>query len=189
MFTGLVKTRGMIVDVLPLSGGIKLCIISRLKLKVGNSISCSGVCLTVVTANKYYFEVEVWGESLCLSGLVELQRFDMVNLEEPITLNTPLHGNITNGYSKSVVTIDRTYVYGDSIILVVKCPKWISEEITSPSSISLDGVALTITRSGEGYFEVLLTRYTILNTMFRYFDTKRWFNLEQDVMQRWCLKM
>ncbi|PIM95062.1 Riboflavin synthase alpha chain [Candidatus Hodgkinia cicadicola] len=185
MFTGLVKAVGMIVDVLPLSGGIKLCIISKLRLSVGNSISCSGVCLTVVSANEYYFEVEVWSESLCLSGLAELQRFDMINLEEPITLNTPLHGNITYGYSMSVVTIDKTYVYGDSIILVVECPKWISDEITTPSSISLDGVALTVTRSGEGYFEVLLIRYTILNTTFKYFDTKRWFSLELDVTQRW----
>ncbi len=48
----------------------------------------------------------------------------MVNLEEPYYfLNTPLHGNITIGYSKSVVTFDKTYVYGNSIILVVGCPK------------------------------------------------------------------
>ncbi len=58
MFTGTIKTLGMIVDVRPLSGGLKFCIISSLKLEVGSSISCSGVCMTVVAVNVFYFEVE-----------------------------------------------------------------------------------------------------------------------------------
>ncbi len=58
MFTGTIKNLGMIVDVRPLSRGLKFCIISSLKLEVGTSISCSGVCMTVVAVNVFYFKVE-----------------------------------------------------------------------------------------------------------------------------------
>lgn len=71
-----------------------------------------------------------------------------------------------------------------SIILVDKCLKRISEKIISLDPISLDGVTLIVTRSGKEYFVMLLTRYTILNIMFRYFYAKRWSNLGQDVIQR-----
>ncbi|PIM95780.1 Riboflavin synthase alpha chain [Candidatus Hodgkinia cicadicola] len=136
------------------------------------------MCMTVIFVNLFYFEVEAWSESLCLSGLVELQRFDMVNLEEPITLNTPLHGNITNGHSKYVVVVKDTHVYGDSVVLIIECPKWISDGISTPNTISSDGVFLTITRSGERFFEILLIRYTLLKNSLRYFNNKCWFCLE-----------
>ncbi|WP_192573079.1 hypothetical protein [Candidatus Hodgkinia cicadicola] len=52
MFTELIKTYSIIVDVLPLSSGIKLCITSELRSEVGSSISWSGACLTVVVGNE-----------------------------------------------------------------------------------------------------------------------------------------
>ncbi len=180
MFTGQIKANAIIVDMHMLDGGIKLCVVSNdcLNLKPGDSINCSGVCLTVVYSEVFYFELEVWGNTLCSSNLVSVHKFDTINIEKPINLHTSLHGHIINGHVKCATYPLKAIRYGKSLSLTVSCPKWICDSLKAPCSISLNGVSLTIIRMGDRWFEVLLIRYSLVKTTFRYFNSKSILNLE-----------
>ncbi|MFP3037894.1 MAG: riboflavin synthase [Candidatus Hodgkinia cicadicola] len=179
MFSGVIRNLGILVGTSLLKGGIRLCIISnKLAPKIGDSICCSGVCLTVVVSNVNYFEVEVWFNSLCVSTLSSLRKFDVINLEQVLSLSDGLHGHITNGHIRCVIRNTELTTIGGCVKVKIECPKWISEKLISPSSICLNGMSLTIISAGERWFEVVLIRYSLLNTSFRYTACKCEFSLE-----------
>ncbi|XXM93644.1 hypothetical protein AAHH87_00050 [Candidatus Hodgkinia cicadicola] len=169
MFSGLVRALGVVVGVAVLDQGLKLgFVLNRdLSLRLGDSMCCSGVCLTVVLCSLRYVEVEAWRSSLCLSNLASLARFDVVNVEAPASLNSLMHGHLVRGHVVSVVKLVKAVRSGSVLMLKVASPSWLSSGLVAATSVCLNGVSLTLTKAERLRFDVLLIRFSVLNTSFK----------------------
>ncbi len=170
MFTGLIKTKGIIVNMKWISNGLRLCIVcnSKLNSEIGDSINCSGTCLTIVYINKMYIEFEMWNDTICSTDILLMKKFTIVNLEQPLTLGSKLHGHLVLGHVKSVARLIDMQLIGNSAELKIACPRWVLQNLKPYKSISLNGISLTIISISKIYFEVAIIKHTILNSSFRY---------------------
>lgn len=109
MFSGLIEGLAILVDAVVLDGGIRIGLVLGFdfSLKLGASLCCSGVCLTIVGVWLRYVELEVWRVSLSLSNLSGVSRFDLVNVEQPLAFNSLLHGHVVSGHVASTVKMVR----------------------------------------------------------------------------------
>ncbi|WGS83624.1 MAG: hypothetical protein P3M75_00040 [Candidatus Hodgkinia cicadicola] len=128
---------------------------------------CSGVCLTVALCSLRYVEVEAWRSSLCSSNLASLARFDVVNVEAPASLNSLIHGHFVRGHVVAMVELVKAVRCGASLILKVVSPSWLSSKLVAATSVCLNGVSLALTKTDCLCFDVLLTRFSVLNTSFK----------------------
>ncbi len=119
MFNGLIVLNAIVVTVILFKNGIKIGLVldSVLNLKIGNSLACSGVCLTIINVQQQYVELEAWQISLSLSNLSGMLRFDLINVEQPMKANALLHGHAVSGHIISVVKLTSVYKLNHCLIL------------------------------------------------------------------------
>ncbi len=124
MFSGLIKGLALLVDVVVLDGGVRIGLVlgSDFSLKLGDSLCCSGVCLTVVGVWLRYVELEAWHVSLSLSNFSGVSRFDLINVEQPLAFNSLLHGRVVGGHVASTVKMVRIDKRVRGMRLWFECP-------------------------------------------------------------------
>ena len=113
MFTGIVTDIGRIGQITPREGGKRLRIETAYDpatIDIGASISCSGVCLTVVelpdaSSNMRWFDVEAWEEALRLTSAGEWSEGTAHNLERALKMGDELGGHIVSGHVDGMATI------------------------------------------------------------------------------------
>lgn len=173
MFTGIVETIGTIKSVEPhdtsSSGGSGYSIVIAdaepvlVDCHLGDSISTSGVCLTVTEFNKDEFKVGIAPETLDRTNLGELRPGSKVNLERAVSGHTRLGGHVVQGHIDTVATIVERYSDDNSVRLTFH-PKDEStlQFIVEKGFIALDGTSLTITAVDDEKktFSVMLIAYT-----------------------------
>ncbi|XXM93319.1 MAG: hypothetical protein AAI946_00040 [Candidatus Hodgkinia cicadicola] len=170
----------LVTAVAVLDGGIRIgLILSRnLEPRPGDSLCCSGVCLTVVSAWACYVELEAWQVSLSLSNLGCSSRFDVFNIEPSLKLSSSLHGHIISGHIVSVVKLDTARALGACLALKFLYPAWLGATLKSLASVCIDGVALTLTNVNSLCFSIHLIRFSIARTAYSSFCYNKEFNLE-----------
>ena len=147
MFTGIVTAIGTIQSV-EQRGDLRVtisCPFDPATIAIGASISCSGVCLTVVDRGTQtgdgWFAVDVSAETVARDMWHEGRR---VNLEQSLKLGDELGGHIVSGHVDAVGKIADWQLEGDSTRLTVRAPKELAPFIASKGSIAVDGVSLTV---------------------------------------------
>src|SRR5205085_11282216 len=111
---------------------------------LGASISCSGVCLTVVDKGDDWFAVDVSGETLSKTAGEHWREGARLNLERALRLGDELGGHIVTGHVDAVGEVLGTCPEGDSIRIGISVPKDLAPMIAPKGSITLDGVWLTV---------------------------------------------
>lgn len=99
-------------------------------------------------------------ETFRLTTLGDLKPGDKVNIEKPLTLQTPIGGHLVQGHVDGVGQIVNRKPDGDSVVLTVRVPKNLSIYLLKKSSITIDGVSLTITDANEDRVSVSLIPMT-----------------------------
>ncbi|WP_432799982.1 riboflavin synthase [Poriferisphaera sp. WC338] len=151
MFTGIVQAKGVVKDIQTNSFGKRL-IIDRTawnppndyKPGQGESICCSGVCLTVVDWTDTTLSFDVIAETLEVSKLGDLTIGSEINLEPAVFPNQPLGGHFMQGHVDGVGTITDIYKGDDEVRVTVAPPQDILPYIVYKGSIAIDGISLTI---------------------------------------------
>lgn len=150
MFTGLVEESGKIRQKKSVGTGLQLRVEARevlSDLKIGDSISVNGVCLTVTERGNDWFEAHLVPETLARSSLGELNEGDYVNLERPLRSDARLGGHIVQGH------VDQTAVIAE-IRSLEDGSHWIEVELTGggeeylveKGSIAVEGISLTLAK-------------------------------------------
>jgi riboflavin synthase len=150
MFTGIVEERGEIVDLRITdrdAGSARLTVRGPLVTQDaghGDSISVSGVCLTVVDSTADTFTVDVMAETLLRSTIGQLAVGDQVNLERAVTAATRLGGHIVQGHvdGTGVVTMRTPHADFDEIRIAVG-PE-LARYLAGKGAIAVDGISLTV---------------------------------------------
>lgn len=193
MFTGIVEERGRVVDIEHLADHAQ-----RLRIRgplvtsdvqPGDSISVSGVCLTVVDPSPGEFCADVMSETLRRSGLGDLQPGSEVNLERAMAAGDRFGGHIVSGHVDGRgELVDRE----DSAhwrVLTFTMPVDLAPMIAEKGSITVDGVSLTVVDAGAERFTVSLIPTTLEQTTLGQLAPGDKVNLEVDVIARYVARI
>ena len=174
MFTGIIIDIGVIKKITKKDEDILLSIYSsNVKgFTNGMSISCSGICLTVIDFNKsekgYVFDVYVSKETLSKTNLGNLIEGDHINLEKSLSLGDEMSGHIVQGHIDGVVKIKNIESIGDSKKFCFGVDSNLVKFIASKGSVSLDGTSLTVNHVNDTEFEINFIPYTLEHTTWKY---------------------
>ena len=190
MFTGITEDLGILKKIEKEGANINLYFKSKLshELKVDQSLSHNGVCLTVVSINKDIYKVTAIKETLEKSNLGNLNVGSLVNLERAMKNNARLDGHYVQGH------VDQT---GECINVIEANGSWYyefkhnskSNNITiEKGSIAVNGVSLTVVNSELDSFSVAIIPYTYNNTNFKKIQKGDTVNIEFDMIGKYIGK-
>ena len=191
MFTGIIEDLGVVTDLRPEDDNLHLIIKSNItsELKVDQSVSHNGVCLTVVGIQNDTYTVTAIKETLEKSSIGNLKNNDIVNLERAMKMNARLDGHIVQGH------VDQTAICTDikddngSWIFMFEYEASLNNITIEKGSITVNGVSLTVVNSRANSFSVAIIPYTYENTNFYKLKNEDTVNLEFDVIGKYVKKL
>ena len=190
MFTGIIENMAEVVDVKPNKNNLDILFKSDLlsELKVDQSISHNGVCLTVADISNETYLVNVVKETIDKSNFDSIRVGDMVNVERSMMLNDRLDGHIVQGHVDQIAECVSVDEQGGSYVMTFKYKK--SENITvEKGSICVNGISLTVCNSKENTFSVAIIPYTWDNTNLKNINVGDTVNLEFDIVGKYIAKL
>ncbi|GHD07364.1 riboflavin synthase subunit alpha [Tianweitania populi] len=197
MFTGIVTDIGRIGQITPREGGKRLRIETAYDpatIDIGASISCSGVCLTVVelpdaSSNMRWFDVEAWEEALRLTSAGDWSEGTALNLERALKMGDELGGHIVSGHVDGMATIVERTDEGEAVRFTLEAPVELAKFIAPKGSIALDGTSLTVNKVEGQRFDVLLIHHSLIVTTWGDRQVGDRVNLEVDTMARYAARL
>ena len=190
MFTGIIESLGKITDLKVDRGNIDFTIESDIsnELKVDQSVSHNGVCLTVTEVNNNTHTVTAVKETLDKSSLTNFSINDLVNLERAMKLGERLDGHLVQGHVDGVAKCLEVSVNDGSWIY--KFEYDISNEmlLIEKGSICINGVSLTVFDVAENTFKVTIIPYTYENTSFKTLREGVIVNIEFDMIGKYLAR-
>jgi riboflavin synthase len=188
MFTGIVKEIGRVRTSERGTDGARLEIGATFAsdLSEGDSVSVSGVCLTVATLGDGAFTAEVMNQTLELTTLGDLADGDPVNLEPPLRAGDPLGGHLVQGHVDCRAEVTGARDDGFARRLRVALPAEHRPLVVEHGSVTMDGVSLTVAALKPEGFEVSLIPETLERTTL---GAPGWVNIELDVIGRYVERL
>lgn len=191
MFTGIIEDLGEVINLQASDGNLQITIKSSItaELKIDQSVSHNGVCLTVVNLNNDLYTVTAIKETLDKTTLGSLNNGAKVNLERALKLGDRLDGHIVQGHidqtarCTAIEELDGSWVYSfeyDSSLGNITIEK---------GSITVNGVSLTVVNSKKDNFSVAIIPYTYEHTNFKLLKVDSKVNLEFDVIGKYVTKL
>ena len=191
MFTGIIESLGKITDLKVDRGNIDFTIESDIskELKVDQSVSHNGVCLTVTDTNNNTHTVTAVKETLDKSSLTNFSVNDLVNLERAMKLGERLDGHLVQGHVDGVAKCLGISVNDGSWIYKFEFD--ISNEmlLIEKGSICINGVSLTVFDIAENTFKVTIIPYTYENTSFKTLKEGDIVNIEFDMIGKYLARL
>ena len=190
MFTGIVEEVGRVVGVETEGTNVHLLVQARMapELKVDQSVSHNGVCLTVVEVTDDRYRVTVVRETLDRSNIGDLRVGDAVNLERCLRLSDRLDGHMVQGHVDTTVVCTQVEDLQGSWGYTFRLPLE-SELLVEKGSICLNGVSLTIAGLTTDSFSVAIIPYTHAHTTFHTLRAGGRVNVEFDVLGKYVRRM
>ena len=191
MFTGIIEDLGVVESLEREATNLHIKIRSNLanELKIDQSVSHNGVCLTVVSCNNSSFTVTAIKETLNKTNLSEININQLINLERGIKLGDRLDGHMVQGHVDQI---------GNCVGIESQDGSWLYDFEYDPSfgnltiekgSITVNGVSLTVLNSKTNGFSVAIIPYTFNNTNFKYLEVGSSVNLEFDIIGKYVSKL
>jgi riboflavin synthase len=191
MFTGLIQAVGALTvsrrqgDVLELE---LECASIASELTVGASVAVSGVCLTAKECRRTSFLVDLAQETIGRTRLSGLGAGDEVNLELPLKPTDRLGGHFVQGHVDDLGRVTEAGNRDRDYILRVEHEPDGSRFVVEKGSIAIDGVSLTVTRCGSGWFEVMLIPHTLSVTTLGRRRAGDFVHLEYDILAKYVAR-
>lgn len=193
MFTGIVEAMGRVAGVEKSGRDRRLTIESRAPLvrraRLGDSIACSGVCLTVAARRGHRFAADVSVETLDATTAGAWAPGTVVNLEPALTLATPLGGHLVSGHVDGVARLVSRRPDARSWRLRFALPRALARYVARKGSICVDGVSLTVNDVGAREFGVNIVPHTLRQTTLGRLQPGDRVNLEVDLVARYLERL
>lgn len=190
MFTGIIENMAEVIDVQTNKNNLDILFKCDLlsELKVDQSISHNGVCLTVADISNDTYLVNVVKETIDKSNFSSLKVGDKVNIERSMMINDRLDGHIVQGHVDQIAKCVSIEEQGGSYNMSFNYEK--SDNITvEKGSICVNGISLTVCNSKENTFSVAIIPYTWDNTNLKNIKVGDTVNLEFDIVGKYIAKL
>jgi riboflavin synthase len=194
MFTGIVTDQGEILATQQ-EGDLRARIATGYdvdRLDIGASVSCDGVCLTVVAKGRDprpWFEVQASAETLDKTNLAAWGPGKRINLERALKVGDELGGHIVSGHVDGTATVVSVRAEGDSTRVRLRAPDSLVRFIAPKGSVALDGISLTVNEVEGAEFGVNLIPHTKEVTTWGTLREGQPVNLEVDTMARYVARL
>lgn len=188
MFTGLVEEIGTIKEYKSIPDGKEAWIEGDIvinDLKKDDSISCSGICLTVVETKDQFFRVQLVNETLEKSTARYWDKGTKINLERALLPTSRMGGHFVQGHVDGIVKILDIIPMKDSAVWHFSLPEELGLFLVDKGSICLDGISLTIVEKLDHCFTVALIPHTLSVTTWSQKKVDDLVNIEVDIMAKY----
>ena len=187
VFTGIVEEVGLVSSLAgPPKPGLTVHASKVMDgLKLGDSISVNGACLTVVAFGRDTFSMDLAPETLRRTSLGALAPGATVNLERPLAVSDRMGGHIVQGHVDATGRIVSTRPESDCVILRISSPKRLMPYIVEKGFIAVEGISLTVVQKGAASFTLSVIPYTLKNTNLREKSVGSRVNLEVDILAKY----
>ncbi|RED24609.1 riboflavin synthase alpha chain [Flavobacterium cutihirudinis] len=191
MFTGIIETLGRIHEIRKDQNNLHITVDSSItnELKVDQSVSHNGICLTVVEIKDSLYTVTAIEETILKTNIGEWQQGDIVNLERGMKLSDRLDGHIVQGHVDQTGTCINIEEANGSWNYTFEYNKDLNNITIPKGSITVNGVSLTVVNSKTNEFSVSIIPYTFENTNFKNFKIGTKINLEFDVVGKYIARL
>jgi len=191
MFTGIIREVGTVEGVERTSEGTRLRVRGGVAdgLGAGDSISVSGVCLTVASPGAEAFEADVMNQTLSVTTLGGLEPGGRVNLEPALRAGEPLGGHLVQGHVDGTGRVTSTSDDGFARRLRVLVPEGLRRYVAEHGSVTIDGVSLTVAALTSDGLEVSLIPETLERTTLGDLHDGGEVNVEVDVVARYAERL
>jgi riboflavin synthase len=195
MFTGIVTDIGRI-EAAEQQGDLRLrigCGYDMATVDLGASISCSGVCLTVVDKGENWFAVDVSGETLSRTAPGMWEEGRRLNLERALRVGDELGGHIVTGHVDGIGEVEGAFEVGGSTRIAIVAGDEVAPYLAAKGSVTLDGVSLTVNEveslSDGVRFGINIIPHTAQQTTLGEIEPGRRVNIEIDILARYLGRM
>ena len=188
MFNGIIFNKGIVMQIVKYKKGLNLFIKSPLKLKkkdTGKSISCDGVCLTLVSVNKNTKEFYLSNETLNRSKFKNIKKNDVINLELPMKHGQDISGHICQGHVDTVGTVEKITKSDKSIVFDISIDRKFKKDLIEKASILINGVSLTISKITKKGFKLWIIPHTLKLTNLNELKKRDKVNIEIDILSKY----
>jgi riboflavin synthase len=193
MFTGIIQAVGRIARLEPRGGDVRLVVdtaaLDMADVALGDSISVSGVCLTVIDFDAKSFTADVSNETLSHTTLGKHKAGDTVNLEKALRLADRLGGHLVSGHVDGAGKVVSVVPDGRSLRWTFEVPGDLARYIAHKGSVCIDGTSLTVNEVNGNRFGVNLIPHTVEHTTFAARRPGDGVNIEVDVVARYIERL
>ena len=192
MFTGLVEAVGTVRGFRKTESVYRFsveCPEIVQELTVGQSVSVSGACLTVVSAAGRVFDVEMMPETFARTRFPTLTRGSSVNLERAMRLSDRLEGHLVLGHVDGTAKLEKLTGEADTKVALFSVPEGMMRYIVSKGSITVDGVSLTVIETEESSFSVGLIPATLKSSTLGQLSPGDQVNIETDILGKYVARL
>ena len=187
MFTGIIEELGKVLAIEEQQDAIRLTIGAKKVLEDlgrGDSISCSGTCLTAIEIDDSGFTADVMLETLKRSSLSEVKVGDPINLERAMSATTRFGGHVVQGHVDGVGVVVSREPSENWEWVRIRIPHELMKYVVHKGSITLDGISLTVNEIDGDIVGVSLIPETLKVTTLGYKQPGAKVNVEADVLAK-----
>jgi riboflavin synthase len=195
MFTGIIETIGKVISFVPGAGAARLVVGApnvAERLRKGDSVAVSGVCLTALEMGSDWFAADLAAETIARTTLSRLEEGSVVNLELPTPAGAPLGGHVVQGHVDGVGTLvslepveGKAGVESDWV-LRIRLPQGLLRYVVEKGSIAVEGISLTVAGVEGDEIWIAILPHTYSATNLYTLRPGMEVNLEVDVLGKYA---
>ena len=187
MFTGIIEELGEVIGIEQQPDALRLTIKCKKvleDLKRGDSIACSGTCLTAIEIDDHSFTADVMMESIKLTSLSEVKIGDPINLERAMNASTRYGGHVVQGHVDGVGEFVSREKSDNWDWVRIRIPRELLRYVVMKGSITFDGISLTVNEINDDVIGLSLIPETLAVTTLGRKEPGNKVNVEVDVMAK-----
>ena len=187
MFTGIIEELGTVTGITKQPDALRLTIKGKMvldDLKRGDSISCSGTCLTAIEIDENGFTADVMMETIKLTSLMEVVVGDPINLERAMNAQTRYGGHVVQGHIDGVGEFVSRETSENWDWVRIRIPRELLRYVVMKGSITFDGISLTVNEISDDVIGLSLIPETLQVTTLGSKKPGSMVNVEVDVMAK-----
>ena len=190
MFTGIIEDIATVVNLKKDKENLNITCSSNItnELKIDQSLSHNGICLTVVAIENNNYTVTAVKETLQKTNLSNLKLNDKINLERSMKLSDRVDGHLVQGHVDHIASCKNIVEQEGSYLVNFEFEKN-QNVIVNKGSICVNGVSLTVVEANDNTFSVAIIPYTWKHTNFKYFQKGTIVNIEHDIIGKYLQKI
>tara|TARA_B100001175_G_C19359608_1_gene566432 strand:+ start:227 stop:826 length:600 start_codon:yes stop_codon:yes gene_type:complete len=191
MFNGIIFEKGRVEKVSKRKNGFNLFLKSKVKLSkrdLGISLSCDGVCLTLISYKKNILEFYLSNETIFKSNFKNIKIGNDVNLELPLKFGQKISGHICQGHVDTVAKIIKIKKIDKSKVFEFNIKKNYLKYLVKKASVLINGVSLTISNIKKNSFEIWVIPHTLKLTNLFNIKKNDLVNVEIDILSKYVKK-
>ncbi|HYM94328.1 MAG TPA: riboflavin synthase [Chitinophagaceae bacterium] len=191
MFTGIIEAEGIIKDVISNGSNKTIWVESPVshKLKIDQSVSHNGVCLTVEEIKDDRHCVTIIEETLQKTNLGNCKVSDRLNIERSLLLNNRLDGHLVQGHVDTIAICTKKEEKKGSWEFEFEFPKKFTALIIEKGAVCINGISLTCFNTKKKKFSVAVIPYTFEHTNMKNVFPGHSVNIEFDLLGKYILRM